>query len=156
MRRLGLAHRPHRVLTVEECVPAVGQGALGLEARADDARTKALLAPLEHPDTRIAVEAERAYLARLEGGCQLPLAAHAQLSHGGTRLRLDALVGSPDGQTIISAGSDRHIEAQTYEDKLKLARAVGLEMAEHVIAKGADALLAQARKIAETRAWKPT
>ena len=56
------------------------------------------------------MEAERAFLARLQGGCQLPIGGHAQLSHNGTRLRMDALVGSPDGSQIISAGSDQHIE----------------------------------------------
>jgi hydroxymethylbilane synthase len=154
MRRLGLAHRSHRVLTVEECVPAVGQGALGLEIRSDDDATRALLVPLEHADTRIAVEAERAFLARLQGSCQLPLAAHAQLSHHGTRLRIDALVGSPDGETVISAGSDRHIDDQSPEGKLRLARAVGLEIAEHMIDKGADVLIEQARKVAEAQLWK--
>jgi hydroxymethylbilane synthase len=132
----------------------VGQGALGLEARADDAQTRALVAPLEHPETRVAVEAERAFLGRLEGGCQLPIAGHAQLSHHGTRLRIDALVGSPDGLTIISAGSDRHLEDQSPQGKLRIARAVGLEMAEHVLDKGAGELIENVRKDAAERAWR--
>lgn len=154
LRRLGLTHRAHRVLTVEECVPAVGQGALGLEARADDAQMAALLAPLNHNDTRVCVEAERAYLARLEGGCQLPIAGHAQLSHNGSRLRVDALVGTPDGTQVVSAGTDQYIDDQSFEGKLKLAREQGLALAEHMISKGAGAMIEAARSLAGERNWK--
>jgi hydroxymethylbilane synthase len=154
LRRLGLAQRNHRVLTVEECVPAVGQGALGLEARADDARTRGLLAPLEHWDTRVAVEGERVFLARLQGGCQLPIAGHAQLSHGGTRLRMDALVGSPDGLQIVNVGSDQRIEDTSPFGKLKLARALGLELAEQVLARGAGELIEKSRRESEQRSWR--
>lgn len=154
LRRLGLSHRNHRVLTVEECVPAVGQGALGLEARADDDRTRALLEPLQHWDTRVAVEAERVFLGRLQGGCQLPIAGHAQHSHGGIRLHMDALVGSPDGQTIISAGSDQRVEDTSPIGKLTLAKQLGLELAEQVLARGAAELIEKARAESAQRAWK--
>ena len=154
LRRLGLTHRAHRVLSVEECVPAVGQGALGLEARSDDTRMAELLAPLNHHETRVCVEAERTYLARLEGGCQLPIAGHAQLSHNGSRLRLDALVGTPDGAQVVSAGTDQYIEDQSPEGKLKLAREQGLALAEHMLAKGAGAMIEAARGLAGARAWK--
>ena len=154
LRRLGLTHRAHRVLSVEECVPAVGQGALGLEARSDDTRMAELLAPLNHHETRVCVEAERAYLARLEGGCQLPIAGHAQLSHNGSRLRVDALVGTPDGAQVVSAGTDQYIEDQSPEGKLKLARQQGLALAEHMIAKGAGAMIEAARGLAGARGWK--
>ncbi|MFT3927296.1 MAG: hydroxymethylbilane synthase [Myxococcales bacterium] len=154
LRRLGLTHHHHRVLTVEECVPAVGQGALGLEARANDDRTRALLSPLEHWDTRVAVEAERTFLGRLQGGCQLPIAGHAHLSHNGTRLRMDALVGSPDGLNIISAGSDQRIEDTTPLGKLKLAHAIGLELAEQILERGGGELIEKARGVAEGQAWK--
>ena len=154
LRRLGLTHRAHRVLSVEECVPAVGQGALGLEARSDDTRMAELLAPLNHHETRVCVEAERAYLARLEGGCQLPIAGHAQLSHNGSRLRLDALVGTPDGAQVVSAGTDQYIEDQSPEGKLKLAQQQGLALAEHMLEKGAGAMIEAARGLAGARAWK--
>lgn len=154
LRRLGLTHLRHRVLSVEECVPAVGQGALGLEIRADDDRTRALLAPLEHWDTRIAVEAERVFLAKLNGGCQLPIAGHAQLSHNGTRLVMDALVGSPDGLEIISAGIDQHIDDRSPAGKLKLAREVGLELAAQVLERGGAELIEKARALTEAAAWK--
>ncbi len=154
LRRLGLAHRPHRVLSVEECVPAVGQGALGLETRADDAALAALLAPLDHYETRVAVEAERAFLARLEGGCQLPIAGHAELSHHGSRLRMDALVGSPDGTDVVSAGNDEYIEDQSPEGKLRLATRLGRELAERMIDKGAGEMIEAARELARQRGWK--
>ncbi len=154
LRRLGLTHHTHRVLSIEECVPAVGQGALGLEARADDDRTRALLSPLEHWDTRVAVEAERAFLSRMHGGCQLPIAGHAELSHNGTRLRMDALVGSPDGLHVISAGSDQHIDDTSPLGKLKLAHAMGLELARQILERGGGELVEKARAQAEQHAWK--
>ena len=154
LRRLNLTHHKHRVLSVEECVPAVGQGALGLEARRDDAEILRILAPLEHAETRVAVEAERAFLGRLEGGCQLPIAGHAQLSHHGRRLRLDALVGSPDGQELISMGSDRAVGELSHEDMVRLAREVGLEIAQHMLDKGADRLIAASRALAGEHGWK--
>lgn len=154
LRRLSLTDHPHRVLTVEECVPAVGQGALGLEARRDDARLLALLEPLEHEDTRVTVEAERAFLRRLEGGCQLPIAAHAQLSHNRTRLRVDALVGSSDGQELIRTGSDRSIGDLSLAERLRVASAVGLEIAEHMLDKGAARLIDAAREHAAEHGFK--
>ncbi|MDB4988311.1 MAG: Porphobilinogen deaminase, partial [Myxococcaceae bacterium] len=154
LRRLGLTDRPHRALSVEECVPAVGQGALGLETRADDSRLAALLAPLDHHETRICVEAERAYLARLEGGCQLPIGGHAAFSHGGTRLHMDALVGTPDGTQVISAGNDELIEDQTYEGRLRLAVKLGRDLADRMLGKGAGEMIEQARELARERGWK--
>lgn len=154
LRRLSLTHHQHRVLSVEECVPAVGQGALGLETRQGDEAILALLAPLEHDDTRVAVEAERAFLGRLEGGCQLPIAAHAQLSHNRTRLRIDALVGSSDGQELISTGSDRAIGDLTLAERVRLARVVGLEIAEHMLEQGAARLIDGARALSAEHGWK--
>jgi hydroxymethylbilane synthase len=154
LRRLGLTHRAHRALSVEECVPAVGQGALGLEARADDERTAALLGPLDHYETRVAIEAERAYLARLEGSCQLPIAGYAQLSHNGTRLRIDALVGSPDGTQVVNGGTDGNLEDQSPAGKLRIAAKLGRELAERMIADGAGTMLDAARELASSRNWK--
>ena len=154
LRRLGLTGRAHRVLSVEECVPAVGQGALGLETREGDSALLALLAPLDHHETRVAVEAERAYLARLQGGCQLPIGGHAAFSHGGTRLHMDALVGTPDGARVISAGNDEFIEDQTHDGRLRLAVKLGQELADRMIAKGAGEMIEQARELARERGWK--
>lgn len=154
LRRLGLAGRPHRVLSVEECVPAVGQGALGLETRDDDNRMADLLSPLDHHETRVAVEAERAFLGRLEGGCQLPIGGHAAFSHHGTRLHMDALVGMPDGSQVISAGNDEYIEDQSVQGRLQLATKLGRALAERMIAKGAGTMIEQARELARQRGWK--
>jgi hydroxymethylbilane synthase len=101
--RLGLGNRASEVLSPEVMLPAVGQGALGIEARVDDAALLALLAPLEHSETRICVSAERALLASLEGGCQLPLGAWGRVIGG--ELHLDACVLSADGSEYLRQGA---------------------------------------------------
>jgi hydroxymethylbilane synthase len=111
-------------------LPAVGQGALGIETRANDARTAALVSLLEHPPTRAACTAERALLFALGGGCQVPIAAHAVV-HGGT-LRLDALVAALDGGRIIRDG---------LEDDFKHAARAGEMLASRLRESGAEELL---------------
>lgn len=95
LRRLGLAAGDHEVLSLEECPPAPGQGALALQCRAADAAMRALLAPLDDPATRAGVTAERALLRRLGASCEIPLGTHGRLE-GGT-VRLDAALVTPDG-----------------------------------------------------------
>jgi len=97
LRRLGIARADLALLDPAEFLPAVGQGALAIESR-DDA-TRALLAVLDDNDTRIAVSAERAFLARVGGSCRTPLAAHASLSSG--QLGLSALIANPDGTQVV-------------------------------------------------------
>jgi hydroxymethylbilane synthase len=99
LKRLGLEWRATELLEAEVSLPAVGQGVLGIEARAGDAETKARLAVLEHGPTRQVVVAERAFLARLEGGCTVPLAAYAVLQGG--ELWLRGLIGRPDGTKVV-------------------------------------------------------
>ncbi|MCC7438426.1 MAG: hydroxymethylbilane synthase [Armatimonadetes bacterium] len=99
--RLGLAQHIAQIIPTDQMIPAVGQAALGLETRADDTATIALLRGIEHPPTRICTDAERALLRRLEGGCQTPIAAHATLA--GNQLTLHAMVASLDGSTIIAS-----------------------------------------------------
>jgi hydroxymethylbilane synthase len=101
LRRLGLEGHITEVLPVTSLVPAVGQGALAVEVRADDRRLRRLLRPLDHAPTRRAVQAERAVLAALGGGCQVPLGAHATVSADGATLRLIAVVASLDGERLI-------------------------------------------------------
>ncbi len=127
-------------LDAELSTPAVGQGALGLEARADDERVRALVAPLEHAATRVAVECERAVLVRLHGSCSTPLAAHARYADGG--ITLDAMVGSLDGARVLRAGS---YEATRPEAALATARRVGDAVADQLLASGAGELIAAAR-----------
>ena len=97
--RLGLADRITDYVPTEHMLPAVGQGALGLEIRKTDKRTAELLAFINHKDTELSVRAERAVLKELGGGCQVPIAAYAQIR--GEDINLDALVASVDGRRII-------------------------------------------------------
>ncbi len=133
LRRLGLDGHATQVLSPEEMLPAVAQGALALEARAGDAATMTRLAALDDADTRHRVEAERGFLARIEGGCQVPIAGHATVAGGQVHLR--ALVASLDGARIIR-GERRGPVAQ--------ARALGVALAEELLGQGADAILKEA------------
>src|SRR5512138_2624449 len=130
LKRLGLADRVTYVFPPEEMLPAVAQGALAIQARAGDGATLSRLEPLDHPLTRIQVEAERGFLARIQGGCQIPVAAHATLE--GDRVRLRALVASIDGARLVRA------ERSGARDQ---ARAVGEAVAEELLARGADRIL---------------
>ncbi len=142
LRRLGLLETvPHHVLSVEVCMPAVGQGTLAIEGRSDDAATLALLAPLEHAPTRLRTEAERALLRNLMGSCRVPIAGHARLSDDGSRLCLDGLVGSVDGDRVISASGERYLSGRSHEARREEARALGVEVAESLRARGADELM---------------
>ncbi len=86
LKRLGFAHRARAILDIEAFLPAVGQGAIALTARAADARASAALAAISHADTMIALTAERAFLAELEGSCRTPIAGHARLEGGALTL----------------------------------------------------------------------
>jgi len=124
VHRLGLAARISAYFSLDEMCPAVGQGALAIEVRQDDSRTRAAIEPLDHAPTHRAVRAERAVLARLGGGCQVPIAAYAQGEDG--QLRLRGVVGSPSGGRIIrsqASGSPQDPEglgAAVAEELLKL------------------------------------
>src|SRR5579859_379375 len=101
LRRLGLEHNITELLPVDVIVPAVGQGALAVEVRASDRRLRHLLRLINHAPTHTAVAAERAVLAALGGGCQVPLGAHASVLPGGATLRLIAVVASVDGRRLV-------------------------------------------------------
>ncbi|HME07203.1 MAG TPA: hydroxymethylbilane synthase [Bryobacteraceae bacterium] len=104
LRRLGWESRIAEVLEVADMCPAVGQGALAVETRADQGEAQRICRQLDHAATRTAVTAERAVLARLGGGCQVPIGAHASLSGSGLQLR--AVVVSPDGAMVIKKSSE--------------------------------------------------
>jgi hydroxymethylbilane synthase len=123
MQRLGLEQYITEYLPVEVMVPAVGQGALAVEIRAHDLRTRRLLRPLDHAVTRHAVTAERAVLATLGGGCQVPVGAHAIPSADGAMLRLIAVVASVDGQRLIGVEREGQASRAT-----TLGRQVGREL----------------------------
>jgi hydroxymethylbilane synthase len=99
LRRVGLSERITQSLPFGVMLPAIGQGALGLELRRDDHKVKSFLEFLDHYPTRVAVEAERSFLLELRGGCELPVGAHAVLD--GKVVYLDALVASPDGKRVF-------------------------------------------------------
>jgi hydroxymethylbilane synthase len=95
LKRLGLAGAATAVLGVDEFLPAVGQGAIGIETRANDDRTRSMLDPINHADTAIALTAERAFLAVLDGSCRTPIAGHATVAGG--ELRFRGMILKPDG-----------------------------------------------------------
>jgi hydroxymethylbilane synthase len=98
LRRLGLEGRATEVFSVAMSLPAIGQGALGIEIRSEDAVTRALLAPLHHAETAVCVAAERGVLLALDGDCKTPIAAHAERT--GASMRLRAFVSEPDGSRV--------------------------------------------------------
>lgn len=129
--RLGMAARIRTPLAEELLLPAVGQGAVGIECRLDDAVTRALLAPLNHEPTAIRVLAERAMNTRLQGGCQVPIAGYATLQ--GDRISLRGRVGSVDGSDLIE---------DAVEGAAADAEALGQALAERLLAAGAGEILA--------------
>ncbi|MBK8171843.1 MAG: hydroxymethylbilane synthase [Sandaracinaceae bacterium] len=142
--RLGLASRPLWPIPAEVCLPAVGQGALALEARVDDVATNMILAKLEDSTTRTCVEAERAFLAMLDGGCHAPMAAHARIEDG-ERLRIDAMVGAMDGSSILQAGSEHYCTGLDEEELRSTAIRIGRTLARSLLQQGAASLLEEAR-----------
>lgn len=130
LKRLGLESRIRLALSPEQSLPAVGQGAVGIECRLDDEQTRALLAPLNHDETAVRVRAERAMNTRLEGGCQVPIGSYAELKDG--ELWLRALVGAPDGSQMVRG--ERRGPA-------KDAEALGVSLAEELLDNGARAIL---------------
>jgi hydroxymethylbilane synthase len=125
LKRLGLADRVTAPVPVDEMLPAVAQGAIGVETRADDMEMARLLAPINHQPTALAVAAERAFLARLEGSCRMPIAGLAELSEG--RLVFHGMILTPDGR-------------QAYATRRQGEPAQALQLAEDA----ADELLAKA------------
>ncbi|RWU09376.1 hydroxymethylbilane synthase [Pseudidiomarina gelatinasegens] len=128
--RLDLSARIKQRIPADLCLPANGQGVLGIECRSDDTATKALLDPLTCNDTRSCVLAERAMNRRLQGGCQVPIGAYAELH--GDQLHLRGLVGRPDGSEIIEGDIKGHRDH---------AEALGTELAEYLLSRGAGKIL---------------
>ncbi|MDC9503651.1 MULTISPECIES: hydroxymethylbilane synthase [unclassified Pseudoalteromonas] len=130
--RLKMDKRIADYIEPEVSLPANGQGAVGIECRIDDEVTKALLAPLEHTQTRIRVNAERAMNRHLEGGCQVPIGAYALVD--GEQVHLRGLVGAVDGSEILHDEVTGHINN---------AEAIGVQLAKKLLAQGADKILAE-------------
>lgn len=131
LKRLGFEDRIRSALTPEQSLPAIGQGAVGIETRVDDDEVNALIAPLRCPETWIVVSAERALNKRLAGGCQVPIAGYALLDNDEIWLR--GLVGQPDGSEMLRA---------EVKGKASDAEALGIALAEDLLSQGADRILA--------------
>ena len=163
MKRLGMADRITEMISTDISLPAIAQGAVGIECRTDDEFINNLLRGLNHLETSICVSAERAFLKKLEGGCQVPIAAHARLVNQRAGIRdlgsesrgqgaggkeqgheeknenllsiiIEGLVGSESGETIIR----NSMEGMTEE-----AESIGIRLAEDLISKGAGDILAE-------------
>jgi hydroxymethylbilane synthase len=132
VKRLGYESRITEKLSIEISLPAIGQGAVGIECRNDDEFINSLLGKLNHDDTWICVIAERAFLKKLEGGCQVPIAAYAQLKDG--KLIIEGLVGSLDGKTLIK---------ESMQGKPEEAESLGTILAEKLLSQGAGEILAE-------------
>lgn len=131
LKRLELGTRIRDFLSPQLSLPAVGQGALGLECRNNDQAVLDLIQPLADQDTMICVSAERAFNHRLQGGCQVPIAGFATLH--GQELLMEGRVGSVDGQTLLK---------ESIRGSLQQAEQLGRELADRLLARGADRLLA--------------
>lgn len=130
LRRVGLSERITQSLPIGVMVPAIGQGALGLELRRDDHKVKSFLTFLDHYPTRIAIEAERSFLRELRGGCELPVGAHAMLD--GKVVHLDALVASPDGKRVFR---------NSMEGTADEAGLIGARLAKMLLGSGAQQII---------------
>ena len=130
--RLDMADRIAQRIPVSDSLPAGGQGAVGIECRADDEHTQNLLSVLHHADTAARVTAERAVNCELEGGCQVPIACFAELTDN-RQLYLRALVGSLDGKLMLRENISGGVES---------AESLGIELAQRLLARGADKILA--------------
>ncbi|MEE8330061.1 MAG: hydroxymethylbilane synthase [Thermodesulfovibrionia bacterium] len=150
VKRLGMADRITEILETDVSLPAIGQGAVGIECRKEDRLISNLLEPLNHPATSVCVRAERAFLKKLEGGCQVPIAGYAQLLQQGSGARgqgsdcelstdncqlvIDGLVGSVSGDTIIRDSIRGNVDN---------AEQLGTKLAEELLSKGAGEILAE-------------
>jgi len=130
LRRLGFASRITQCFEVEDMLPAIGQGIIGIECRRNDAWVENLLAPLEDPLARDAITAERALNASLQGGCQVPIAGHARIE--GEELTIDGLVASLDGREQIRG---------TRRGSRRDAAAMGAELGQFLLDNGAARIL---------------
>jgi len=129
--RLGFAERIRERVTIADSLPAVGQGALGIELRTGDTEARRLVSALHHSRSAVCVAAERAMNRRLEGGCQVPIAGYAEWA-GATEIHLRGLVGRPDGSQVLRAEAHGHADD---------AQRLGERVAESLLSQGAGAIL---------------
>jgi hydroxymethylbilane synthase len=132
LRRMGWEERVTEHVSVDVCVPAVGQGALALQCREEDEELLQLLGLYHHERTALTIAAERSFLGRLNGGCQIPIGAHAVLDEAGRVITLTGIVGSADGTELLR-------ETLTGDDPEKL----GIKLGEALLVRGAERILAE-------------
>ncbi|MCL0051078.1 hydroxymethylbilane synthase [Thermodesulfovibrionales bacterium] len=144
VKRLRLTEMIAEILPIGVSLPAINQGAIGVECRAGDIFANKLVALLNHPETSTCVKAERAFLQRLQGGCQAPIAAYARIINRGLKslLIMDGLAGSVAGDVIVKV----HIEGN-----LDDAESLGVKLAEELLSRGAEKILNEAKKITTLR-----
>lgn len=130
LKRLGMAERITECLATQVSLPAIGQGAIGIECRVNDPFINDMLKVLHDQETGLCVKAERAMNARLSGGCQVPIAGFAELQ--GDQLFMRGLVGNPDGSVLYRS---------EFTGTVDQAEAIGVHIAEHLLAQGADKIL---------------
>jgi len=141
LKRLGMSLRITEILEPDMILPAIGQGAIGIECRIDDEFINDFIASLNHPETSLCVKAERAFLRRLEGGCQVPIAAYARIMsqqseilNSNCSLVISGMVGSISGDRIIKG----HVEGDPHD-----AESLGVKLAEDLISRGVGEILAE-------------
>jgi hydroxymethylbilane synthase len=137
VKRLNLEHKITEYLDLDFMLPAIGQGALCIETRKDDAIVGPLVASLDHASTRAVVAGERAFLNRLEGGCQVPIAGHGRIN--GNQFVLTALVAEIDGTRVIKGKKT---------GPLNSSETMGIDLAEELLARGADKILKKLKSMA--------
>ena len=130
VKRLGLEEKVTEIISTDISLPAIGQGALGIETRQDDREIEEQIRFLNDRDSWIAVSAERSFLKKLEGGCQVPIAAFARTA--GATLQIDGLVGTIDGKRILR---------EQVEGRVEEAESLGTKLADILLSKGARAIL---------------
>jgi hydroxymethylbilane synthase len=130
LNRLNLNHRITEKFTLDQVLPAPGQGALAIQCRTDDTTTLSLASALNHPETSVAVRSERIFLERIGGGCNIPAAAYASMENG--RIKITGLIIAPQGGTVV-----RH----TLEGKPEAAKDAAHALAELVLGGGGRSIL---------------
>jgi len=135
LNRMEWGERASEFFDPETMVPAIGQGALAIETREEDERTRRAVTPLDHPPTRFSVLAERAFLQRLEGGCQVPIAGLARIFSG--KLVLTGLVAGVDGRRMVKGKVEGTLEKNTE---------LGVRLAEELLGRGAEEILREVYK----------
>ncbi len=136
LKRLNLEHKITEYLDPNIILPAIGQGALSIEIRNDDAKVGPLVESMDHEPTRTVVKGERAFLNRLEGGCQVPIAGHGKINK--ERLILTGLVAEIDGTQMIKGEKSGPLDS---------AEAIGIDLAEELLARGAAEILQKLKSI---------